>query len=72
MVGSVKNWKSFLAFFLFIFLYGYSVYTDKSDNIVSVTGFIALYAMAFMMLRSEALTKVVESLTEIVKAKLKK
>ena len=70
-MNKVTNWKSFVAFFLFIFLYGYSVYTTKSDNVVSTTGFIALYAMAFMMLRSEALAKVVNSLTEIAKAKLK-
>ncbi len=53
-----------------MFLYGYSVYAGKSDNVVSTTGFVALYAMAFMMLRSEALEKVVNSLTEIAKKKL--
>jgi len=67
---NTRNWKSFVAFFLFIFLYGFSVYTTKSDNVVSTTGFIALYAMAFMMLRSEALGQVVNSLTEIVKKKM--
>lgn len=68
----MKNWKSLLAFLLFIFLYGWSVLTDMDIGVIEVTGFIALYAMAFMMLRSEALAKVVESLTEIVKAKLGK
>ncbi len=66
----MKNWKSFLAFFLFIFLYGWAVLTNMKIGVVETTGFIALYSMAFMMLRSEALAKVVESLTEIAKKKL--
>lgn len=66
----MKNWKSFLAFFLFMFLYGFSVLKGMEVGVVETTGFIALYAMAFMMLRSEALAKVVESLTEIAKKKL--
>ena len=68
----MKNWKSLLAFLLFIFLYGWAVLTEMDAGVIDVTGFIALYAMAFMMLRSESLTKVVESLTEIVKSKLGK
>ena len=68
----MRNWKSLLAFLLFIFLYGWAVLTGMDTGVIEVTGFIALYAMAFMMLRSEALAKVVESLTVIVKAKLGK
>ena len=68
----MKNWKSLLAFLIFIFLYGWSVLTGMELGVIEVTGFISLYAMAFMMLRSEALAKVVESLTAIVKAKLGK
>ena len=68
----MKNWKSLFAFLLFVFLYGWSVLTEMDAEVIDVTGFIALYAMAFMMLRSEALAKVVESLTEIFKAKLGK
>ena len=68
----MKNWKSLLAFLLFIFLYGWAVLTEMDVGVIDVTGFIALYAMTFMMLRSESLTKVVESLTEIVKSKMGK
>jgi hypothetical protein len=68
----MKNWKSLLAFLLFVFLYGWSVLTEMEIGVIEATGFIALYAMAFMMLRNEALAKVAESLTEIVKAKLGK
>lgn len=68
----MKNWKSLLAFLLFIFLYGWAVLTKMEIGVIEATGFIALYAMAFMMLRNEALAKVVQSLTEIVKAKLGK
>lgn len=65
----MKNWKSLLAFLLFMFLYGWSVLTAMDVGVIDVTGFIALYAMAFMMLRSDALAKVVQSLTEIFKSK---
>ncbi len=66
----MKNWKSLLAFFIFVFLYGWSVLTKMEIGVIEVTGFIALYSMAFMMLRSDVLAQVVESLTEIVKARL--
>lgn len=68
----MKNWKSLLAFLLFIFLYGWAVLTNMDKAIIEATGFISLYAMAFMMLRSDALAKVVDSLTAIIKAKLRK
>ena len=68
----MKNWKSLLAFLLFVFLYGWSVLTEMDAEVIDVTGLIALYAMAFMMLRSDALAKVVQSLTEIVKSKMGK
>ena len=68
----MKNWKSLFAFLLFVFLYGWSVLTGMDAQVVEVTGFIALYAMAFMMLRSDALGNVVQSLTEIFKTKLGK
>ena len=68
----MKNWKSLSAFLLFIFLYGWAVLTKMDIGVIEATGFIALYAMAFMMLRNEALAKVVQSLTEIIKAKLGK
>jgi len=65
----MSNWKSLLAFILFIFLYGFTVLQDRKADVISITGFIALYSMAFMMLRSEALLKVVDSLTQIIKSK---
>lgn len=67
----MKNWKSFVAFWLFLFLYAWTIFFKYEENIVETTGFIALYAMAFMMLRSEALGKVIDGLTEIAKEKLK-
>lgn len=65
-----QNWKSMLAFLLFMFMYGWSVLMRMETGAIEATGFIALCAMAFMMLRGEALAKVVESLTEILKTKL--
>ena len=61
-----SNWKSTLAFFIFIGIYVYSMYVDKSASIVEVAGYIALYSSIFMMFRSdfttELLTKVVDNI----------
>lgn len=67
----MQNWKSFIAFFLFLALYGYSILADKSPLIVETAGYISLFAMALVMLRNEALTSVVKSLIEIIKDKVK-
>lgn len=48
-----KNWKSTLAFFVFIGIYVYAIMTTKSNGIVETAGFIALYSSIFMMFRSD-------------------
>lgn len=68
----MQNWKSFIAFLLFMFLYGYTVFAGKDADVVETTGYVALFAMALIMLRNEALTSVVKSLTEIIKKKMEK
>jgi len=64
----MKNWKSTLAFFVFIAVYVYTVYEDKS-SMVEATGFIALYSSIFMMFRSEFTTellgKVVDNISNL-------
>ncbi len=66
----MKNWKSTIAFFLFVGMYIYTIYIDKSDGIVETTGYIALYSSVFMMFRSDftsdMLAKVIDNI-KIVK-----
>lgn len=61
------NWKSFVAFFLFIGIYAYTVYQDKDAAVLETTGYIALYAMAFMMVRNEKFASVIDTVNSVVK-----
>jgi len=65
----MKNWKSTLAFFIFIGVYIYTICVGKQEGVVSVTGYVALYSSIFMMFRSdfttELLGKVVDNLKPI-------
>ena len=63
----MKNWKSTLAFFLFIAIYIYSVLGNKSDGIVEATGDIALLSSLFMMFRSDFTSAMVEKLIDNIK-----
>ena len=74
----MKNYKSWLAFAIFLISYGYSVYkvvsTDKvmSVEIVEVTGFFLLISMVMMMVRNEVLGQLILALTDILKERFKK
>ena len=73
----MKNYKSFIAFFLFIVVYGYSAFNFDPSKAISAdvifhTGLFAFFAMALIMSRSDTGTKLIESLMEIIKAKLSK
>ena len=61
----MKNWKSTLAFFIFIGVYVFTVWKGK-DSMVESAGYIALYSSLFMMLRNEMtgdiLTKLVDGI----------
>lgn len=62
----MKNWKSTLAFFVFIGVYLFSVLKDKPNAVIEVAGYIALYSSIFMMFRSdftsEMLTKIIDKI----------
>ena len=64
---STKNWKSTLAFFVFISIYIYSILSTKSDGIVETAGFIALYSSIFMMFRSDFTTELLMKLIDNIK-----
>jgi len=67
----MKNWKSFVAFFLFIAIYAYTTFGDKSEAVIWNTGLIALIAFLAVMSRSDMGAKLVDSLIEIIKLKMK-
>jgi len=64
-----KTWKSTVAFFLFLIIYAYTVYDNRSSEVIDITGYIALISMAFMMLRDKRLGDLID---RIVSLKLNK
>ena len=63
----MKNWKSTLAFFIFVGVYIYVTVFRKvecSSVIVSTAGYIALYSSIFMMFRSEFTKEVVSKIID--------
>lgn len=60
-----KTWKSTLAFFLFLVIYAYTVYDNRSAEVIDITGYIALISMAFMMLRDKRLGDLIDRLVSI-------
>ena len=63
----MKNWKSTLAFFIFVGIYIYSIAVDKPSNIIEVVGYIALYSSIFMMFRSDFTKELLSKLIDNIK-----
>lgn len=64
MADFFKNWKSTTAFFLFVYLYAHSIFTNSDPMVVSTTGYIALYSSLFMMFRSNFTTEMVSKIVD--------
>jgi len=62
-----KNWKSTLAFLIFIGIYVYAIMTTKSNGVIETAGFIALYSSIFMMFRSDFTANMLEKLIDNIK-----
>ncbi len=62
-----KNWKSSFAFFVFIGLYVYTIYDDRSVDIVDVSGDLALIITLFIMFRSKITTDLLGKLIDNIK-----
>lgn len=60
-----KTWKSTVAFFLFLFIYAYTVYDNRSAEIIDITGYISLISMAFMMLRDKRLGDLIDRMVSL-------
>ncbi len=63
----MKNWKSTLAFFIFVALYVFTVYQDKEPSVIDVAGHVALYSSIFMMFRSDITTDIISKLFDNIK-----
>lgn len=62
----IKNWKSTLAFFIFVGIYIYTAIA-KDAAIVETTGYVALLSSLFMMLRSDFTTEHISKLIDNIK-----
>ena len=63
----MKNWKSSLAFFIFIGVYVYTIYDGRSVEIVDVAADIALITTLFIMFRSKITTDLIGKLIDNIK-----
>lgn len=63
----MKNWKSTLAFFIFVGIYVYSIAVDKPSDIIDIVGYIALYSSIFMMFRSDFTKELLAKLIDNIK-----
>jgi len=63
----MKNWKSTLAFFIFIGIYLFSVVQDKPNAVIEVAGYIALYSSIFMMFRSDFTSEMIAKIIDNIK-----
>ena len=62
----MKNYKSTLAFFVFVGAYIYTIYYSRGAEIIEVSGYIALWSALFMMLRNDLTPKLIEKLIDVI------
>lgn len=68
----MKNWKSNIAFILFVAAYIYTVYLGRDVDSIEATGYIALFITLFMMVRNKVLETVVVDLAQGFKDRIAK
>ena len=64
-----KNWKSTLAFFVFVFAYVFTIYKAMGASVIEVSGYIALWSSVFMMLRNDLTPTLIEKLIDAISNK---
>jgi hypothetical protein len=62
-----KNWKSTLAFVIFIGIYIYTVFKPSENDVIETAGYIALISSIFMMFRSDFTKEAINKLVENIK-----
>jgi len=63
---SFKNWKSTIAFFIFIGAYVYALKQCKEPSVIEIAGYIALYSSIFMMFRSEFTKDLISKVIDVI------
>ena len=66
-----KNWKSNLAFFVFLAAYVFAVYSENV-KMAEVTSWIALLSTGLIMARSDTLNSAITNITEAFASKHRK
>lgn len=61
-----KNWKSTMAFFIFVGIYVYTA-INKEAAVIETTGYVALLSSLFMMFRTEFTSSMLERLIDNIK-----
>ena len=62
-----KNWKSTVAFFVFVFAYVFTIYNTMGASVIEISGYIALWSSLFMMLRNDLTPTLIEKLIDAIK-----
>jgi len=62
----MKNWKSLMAWVMFMASYNFAVYTGKPDSIVYTTGLFAVLMSFAMMFRADFTKDMVAKLVDKV------
>lgn len=62
-----KNYKSWLAFMVFMVAYGYAVFKGQPEPVVYTTGLFFVFISFGMMLRSEQLYELLKTIAERLK-----
>ena len=65
----MKNWKSTMAFFVFVGAYVYTLKQAMTAGIIEISGYVALWSSLFMMLRNDMTPKLLEKLIDVVGGK---
>ena len=65
----MKNWKSTMAFFVFVGAYIFTIYKAMDASVIEVSGYIALWAALFMMLRNDMTPKLIEKIIDAIGSK---
>ena len=63
----MKNWKSLMAYLIFVAVYVYSVTIPSTDSVVSTTGYIALIMSVVMVLRNQVTTQLLDKMLDVYK-----
>ena len=66
---TTRNWKSTLAFFIFVGAYIYSLLLHLPPDTINITGYIALWSSVFMMLRNDMTPVIIEKLIDAIGGK---